>query len=112
MARTYPVACGGCASATLINTLNIVHIGKTAAIKGMSMTELAKNTSEDLSTLRKKTSFGSDVLTLVSGTTFAQILTILATPILTRLYGPEDFGLLALFLSITGILGTIVCLRY
>jgi len=48
----------------------------------------------------------------VGGTTFAQILIICATPILTRLYGPEDFGLLALFLSITGIIGVIICLRY
>lgn len=76
------------------------------------MTETKKNNSEDSSVLRKKTSFVGDVLTLVSGTTFAQILTILATPILTRLYGPEDFGLFALFLSITGIIGIIVCLRY
>lgn len=67
---------------------------------------------EDSLVLRKKTSFVGDVLTLVSGTSFAQILTILAAPILTRLYGPEDFGLLALFLSITGIIGVIVCLRY
>lgn len=76
------------------------------------MNETKKSNYEDSSILRKKTSFAGDVLTLVSGTTFAQILTILATPILTRLYGPEDFGLFALFLSITGIIGTIICLRY
>jgi lipopolysaccharide exporter len=81
-------------------------------LKGIKMTEIMKNASEDSYAHRKKTSFAGDVLTLVSGTTFAQILTILATPILTRLYGPEHFGLLALFLSITGIFGTIVCLRY
>ena len=44
----------------------------------------------------KKSSFASDVLTLAGGTTFAQILTILAAPVLTRLYGPEDFGVWAL----------------
>lgn len=60
----------------------------------------------------KVSSFGSDVLTIVSGTTLAQILTILVTPILTRLYTPEDFGLLALFLSVTGVIGTIACMRY
>lgn len=76
------------------------------------MIETSKNTSADSSSPRKKTSFAGDVLTLVSGTTFAQILTILIAPILTRLYGPKDFGLLALFLSITGIIGIIVCLRY
>lgn len=76
------------------------------------MTENMKNAPEDSSILQKKTSFAGDVFTLVGGTAFAQILAILATPILTRLYGPEDFGLLALFLSITGIFSIIVCLRY
>jgi lipopolysaccharide exporter len=61
---------------------------------------------------RPKTSFANDVLKLVSGTTIAQLLGISATPILTRLYAPEAFGLLALFTSITSILGVIVCLRY
>lgn len=60
----------------------------------------------------KKTSFASDVLKLVSGTVFAQVLTIAASPFLTRLYGPEAFGLLALFSSITSIISVISCLRY
>ena len=60
----------------------------------------------------KKTSFASDVLKLVSGTAFAQGLTICASPFLTRLYGPEAFGTLALFVSITSIIGAIACLRY
>lgn len=60
----------------------------------------------------KSTSFLSDVLTLVGGTTFAQILTILSAPILTRLYGPEDFGMWSLFISITSIISVIACMRY
>jgi O-antigen/teichoic acid export membrane protein len=76
------------------------------------VTETINDNTKDSSVLKNKSSFAVDVLTLVSGTTFAQILTILATPILTRLYGPEDFGLLTLFLSITGIFGIIICLRY
>lgn len=58
------------------------------------------------------TSFATDVLKLVTGTTFAQIITILASPLLTRLYGPEAFGFLALFTSITSIIGVIACMRY
>lgn len=61
---------------------------------------------------RKKRSFVNDVLTLMSGTTFAQILTILAAPLLTRLYGPEEFGLWSLFLSMAGIVSIVICLRY
>lgn len=56
--------------------------------------------------------FSKDVLTLVTGTTVSLVITLLASPIITRLYGPAAFGLLALFTSITGILGVIVCLRY
>lgn len=56
--------------------------------------------------------FTRDVLTLVKGTTISLIITTLASPIITRLYGPDAFGLVALFTSITGILGIIVCLRY
>jgi len=59
-----------------------------------------------------KSTFTFDVLTLVTGTTIAQVITILASPFITRLYGPEAFGLLALFTSITSIIGVIACIRY
>jgi len=62
--------------------------------------------------VRKKTGFAGDVLKLVSGTTFAQLISLLAAPILTRLYAPEAFGIVALFASITGILGVCACMRY
>ena len=48
----------------------------------------------------------------MSGNIIAQALPILVTPILTRIYTPEDFGVLALFLAITSILGSIVNGRY
>lgn len=60
----------------------------------------------------RSSAFGADVLTLVTGTTIAQVITICASPIITRLYGPETFGLLALFTSITSIIGVIACMRY
>ncbi|MGA2933751.1 MAG: oligosaccharide flippase family protein [Methanomicrobiales archaeon] len=56
--------------------------------------------------------FAADVLTLVTGTTVAQIIAIITSPLITRLYGPEAFGLLALFTSITSIIGVVACLRY
>lgn len=61
---------------------------------------------------RKESSFAGDVLKMVSGTTIAQGIGVLATPLLTRMYGPEAFGTLALFTSITGIIGVVACLRY
>jgi O-antigen/teichoic acid export membrane protein len=52
------------------------------------------------------------VLALVGGTTLAQALSFLFSPIQTRLFSPEVFGELSVFTSITGIVGVIICLRY
>jgi O-antigen/teichoic acid export membrane protein len=52
------------------------------------------------------------VLSLVGGTTIAQGLSFLFSPIQTRLFSPEVFGELSVFTSITGIVGGVVCLEY
>ena len=57
-------------------------------------------------------SFLRNVVTLMTGTTFAQALAVLAAPILTRLYGPVDYGVMALYSSILGIIAVIACWRY
>ncbi len=49
---------------------------------------------------------------LVGGTVITQLLSVLASPIVTRLFGPEAFGLFAIFLSIIGLIVPVVCLRY
>lgn len=49
---------------------------------------------------------------LVSGTVAAQILTMLATPILTRIYSPSDFGVLAVFVGIVSTVAVGACLRF
>jgi len=48
----------------------------------------------------------------MTGTTIAQAIPIAITPILARLYAPEDFGILALFIAITSILGSVANGRY
>jgi O-antigen/teichoic acid export membrane protein len=60
----------------------------------------------------RSSSFATDVLKLVTGTTLAQVITVLASPVITRLYGPEAFGFLAVFTSITSIIGVVACMRY
>lgn len=62
--------------------------------------------------VRKQTTFGGDVARLVSGTVIAQIVSFIVTPVITRLYTPNYFGTYAVFVSITGILTIITCLRY
>ncbi|MFC4402978.1 lipopolysaccharide biosynthesis protein [Gracilibacillus xinjiangensis] len=53
-----------------------------------------------------------NVFILVGGTVFAQGLIVLSSPILTRMYTPEAFGILATFISIISILNSVVSLRY
>lgn len=65
-----------------------------------------------LGRFRPKSEFSSNVLTLMTGTTIAQAIPIAISPILTRIYTPEDFGMFALFIAIVSIFGTIATARY
>ena len=56
--------------------------------------------------------YAKNVLTLMAGTGFAQAIPIAVTPILTRMYSPDDFGVFALFAAICAILTVIVTGRY
>ena len=51
------------------------------------------------------------VLNIVSGTMLAQILSILAMPILTRIYTPEDFGRFYLFSALLLLIAPVSALR-
>lgn len=48
-------------------------------------------------------SLAKDFMTLLSGRLSSQLILVLSTPILTRLYAPEDFGLVSLVSSITQV---------
>jgi len=61
---------------------------------------------------KKSNSFSGNVLKLMTGTVLAQALGILVMPVVTRLFAPEAFGIAAIFSSMTGIIGVVVCLRY
>lgn len=49
---------------------------------------------------------------LAGGTAGSQLLLVLAAPLLTRLYTPEDFGVLAVYASLLGLICVISSLRY
>ena len=65
-----------------------------------------------LQRFKLKSEFSKNVLTLMTGTTIAQTIPVAISPILTRIYTPEDFGIFAIYLAITAILGNIVSGRY
>lgn len=59
-----------------------------------------------------KSEFFRNLLTLMTGTAIAQAIPVLISPILSRLYTPEEFGVLALFMSAASVLGVISTARY
>jgi len=65
-----------------------------------------------LTRFKPKSEFSRNVLTLMTGTTIAQAIPIAISPILTRIYTPEDFGKYAIFLSLVMIAMPITALRY
>ena len=59
-----------------------------------------------------KSDFIKSIGTLVSGSILAQVVTLLCSPILTRLYSTSDFGVFTFVISIVAIFSTIINGRY
>ncbi|MDM0004459.1 oligosaccharide flippase family protein [Variovorax sp. J22G73] len=59
----------------------------------------------------KRHGFMRSVGVLVGGTALAQAITVLALPLLSRLYTPLDFSLIAVFSSVLAILSVAACFR-
>ena len=62
--------------------------------------------------MNKNKSFSHDVLTLASVPVISQIFGVLLTPIVTRMYAPEAFGLANIFGSIVVILAVFSTMGY
>lgn len=56
--------------------------------------------------------FTKNLALILSGNIAAKAIGILSTPIITRLYSPEDYGVFSVFLSIVAIVGSLATLRY
>lgn len=65
-----------------------------------------------LKKLSFKGEFFKNVVTLMTGTIAAQLFTVAISPILTRIYTPADFGVLALFTALNAVLSIIAAARY
>lgn len=59
----------------------------------------------------KNNGFIRSASVLVGGTASAQIMMMLALPLLTRLYSPDDFSILAVYTAIISIISVGACLR-
>ncbi len=56
--------------------------------------------------------FRRSIFVLVGGTALGHLITALALPLATRLYSPDDFSVLAVFVSLASIISVIACLRF
>lgn len=56
--------------------------------------------------------FLRNVVKLVSATGIAQVIQLLATPVLTRIYSPDEFASYQLFYSIASVISVVATFRY
>lgn len=64
-----------------------------------------------LNKLLPRNSFVRGVGVLAGGTAVAQVIGVMALPVITRMYTPDDFSVLAVFSSLLGIVAGVACLR-
>lgn len=67
---------------------------------------------DDSNGVSSRNSLIKHVLTLMSGTTLALAIPLLLSPLLARLYSPEQFGVFGLFIAFVGLGVVIANLRY
>jgi O-antigen/teichoic acid export membrane protein len=60
----------------------------------------------------RESHFARQVAVLAGGTAIAHLLTIGTLPLLTRLYTPEEFGVLGIFVAFLSIIGVVANWRY
>ena len=65
-----------------------------------------------ISKLKPKSEFSRNIATLMTGSAIAQSIPILISPILTRVYSPEEFGTFALYIAFISIGASIVTIKY
>lgn len=59
-----------------------------------------------------KNKFARNVAVIAGGTAFAQLINMIFSPVITRLYTPEEYGVLTVYVAVLGILATVGSLKY
>jgi O-antigen/teichoic acid export membrane protein len=73
--------------------------------------EKEENMKQKLLKLSKQP-FIRNVFIMATGTATAQLIAVVLSPIITRLYGPEAYGIMGVFISIIAIITPIAALTY
>lgn len=74
----------------------------------MKANNIISNYRENL----KSNIFFQNIAVVAGGNATAKLIGIIAAPVITRLYTPEDYGIFSVFLSVIGIAGSLATLRY
>lgn len=61
---------------------------------------------------RIKSKYTKAFFALLTGTIVAQIITLLFSPLLSRIYSAEEMGIFTLILSVVNMFGGVICARY
>jgi O-antigen/teichoic acid export membrane protein len=73
---------------------------------------VSRRIQSKINALLPHASFARNVGTLAGGTSLAQAFSVLALPVITRLYTPEDFSVLAVYAALLSMTGVVACLRF
>jgi O-antigen/teichoic acid export membrane protein len=60
----------------------------------------------------KSNIFFQNIAVVAGGNVTAKLIGIIAAPVITRLYTPEDYGIFSVFISVVVIVGSLATLRY
>lgn len=82
-----------------------------ARLNNIGITVLLKRPIHHLNQLFQST-FVRNVAVVATGTAGAQAITMAFSPIITRFYGPEAFGILGTFMAILAVVAPVVALSY
>jgi len=64
-----------------------------------------------ISSMLEKSGFLRDALSLSGGTAIAQVIAVAALPLLTRMYTPDEFGVLALYIAVASLLSVFASMK-
>jgi len=78
----------------------------------LSLGSVALGRAETSSLSRKVSRFRQNFVGIAKASLLAQVLSLIATPFLTRLYSPADYGALTLFSSLSSVLLAFATLRF
>lgn len=56
--------------------------------------------------------FFQNIAVVAGGNVTAKLIGIIAAPVITRLYTPEEYGVFSVFISVVGVVGSLATLRY